>query len=83
MTNRQIVEEFKMMAGIDADLELLSFLEWKKRGRSVKKGEKAIVTLELQKPYEKLLEDGKIEKRFFSKKTALFLISQTEEIKVK
>lgn len=81
ISNREVVEEFKQMAGIPEEVELLSFMEWKKRNRNIKKGQKAIAILPLQKPYEKILENGKTETRFFTKKTALFLISQTEEIK--
>lgn len=71
---------------------LKTFQEWQKAGYTVKKGEKAFMSLELWKPFEKKLVDEndkpiidektgkqKTETRFMLKMSHLFTPDQVEE----
>lgn len=60
-TNYEMIEEMAMLIGYDFNgLNLKTFSEWANEGMVVQKGEKAIMQLELWKPFtKKLEEDGK------------------------
>lgn len=89
MTNREIIATECGMLGIEYDDNIYSFAEWKKKGYSVKKGQKAIIKTGLWTicSAKEVLknEDGtpageqKVNK-FFMKTTALFHESQVEKL---
>ena len=83
MTNREIIEREKKLHNIEEDL--YTFIEWKKIGYSVKKGEKAKVQTKLWKKvnYVKVDEDEKEHKasKFVLVNASLFTRSQVEIIK--
>lgn len=57
-TNYEMIEEMANLIGYEFNgLNLKTFAEWAKEGMIVKKGEKAIMQLELWKPFTKKLED--------------------------
>jgi hypothetical protein len=60
-TNYEMIEEMAMLIDYNYNgLNLKTFAEWAAEGMIVKKGEKAIMQLELWKPFKKKLEeDGK------------------------
>lgn len=79
-SNAEIVEGVKQLIGISAPL--YTFAEWKRRGFSVRKGEKAFLKIPLWGRWEKEV-DGKMTSGFYSKMTALFLPQQVEEAEQK
>lgn len=97
MTNQEIIQEFIMTMGIDFEYDgenLLTFQQWKRKGMSVIKGEKAFVQIDLwnMKEVEKKDEEGKVimkdgkpemEKKFYLKKASLFTAEQVEKAKAK
>jgi hypothetical protein len=57
-TNYEMIEEMAMLIGYEYNgLNLKTFAEWANEGMIVKKGEKAIMQLELWKPFNKKLTD--------------------------
>lgn len=88
-TNVQLVTEAAEAVGIEYNGEnLKTFAEWKRVGMSVKKGEKASVTVSLWKPVTKEVENketGKKEmkKTFIKKMCHLFTPDQVQPVKEK
>ena len=96
-TNTQIIEEFLNVAGIDFEYNgenLLTFAQWKLKGMSVKKGEKAFIQLDLWtcKEVDAKDENGKVimekgkakkEKKFYLRKASLFTMDQVQKIEKK
>jgi phage terminase Nu1 subunit (DNA packaging protein) len=57
-TNYEMIEEMAMLIGYEFNgLNLKTFAEWAKEGMIVQKGEKAIMQLELWKPFIKKIVD--------------------------
>lgn len=83
MSNREIVLGEAMLKGFEYDGQnLLTFLEWKKRGYSVKKGEKAFISTNLWKPVTKKdKETGKESRIMIMTKASLFTVDQVELLK--
>jgi len=88
-TNVELVTAAAEAAGIEYNGEnLKTFAEWKRVGMSVKKGEKASVTVSLWKPVtkeEENKETGKMEmkKKFIKKLCHLFTPDQVQPVKEK
>lgn len=89
MTNTEIIATECSLIGIEYDNNLYTFHEWKKRGYSVKKGQKAIIKVPLWtvcKAKEVLKnEDGtpageQQTNKMYMKTAALFHISQVEKL---
>lgn len=61
MTNVEIIEKYKKLNNIPENTALLTFMEWKKRGYNVKKGEHAKYKISVWKCDKKKRtdEDGK------------------------
>lgn len=92
-TNAEMIMDMAMMVGYEYDGEnLKTFQEWQKAGYTVKKGEKAFMSLDLWKPFKKkeVDEEGKPvidektgkqkeETRFMLKMSHLFTPQQVEE----
>lgn len=53
MTNKEIIEKYKLENNIPLNKPLLSFLEWNKKGYKVKAGEKAHIKIMLWKKIKK------------------------------
>jgi antirestriction protein ArdC len=91
-TNFEIIMEYIEENEIDFaynGMNLLTFQQWKKEGMSVKKGEKAFLSIDLwtmkiedekDKDGKVILENGKPKKvkKFYKKKSALFTKDQVE-----
>lgn len=96
MTNVEIMKKYKEENGINENVQLLSFQEWRKQGYSVRKGEtshhkvdlwklvkaKAEVKTESVDATEENKEVKKVPK-YIKKKTALFEFGQVEPLKAK
>lgn len=84
MSNREIVTAEAMLKGFEYDGQnLFTFQEWKKRGYSVLKGQKAFISTTLWKPVtSKDKETGKEEKRMIMTKASLFTIDQVAKIEL-
>lgn len=86
MTNVEIITNASAVVGIEYDgSNLKTFAEWKKAGFNIIKGQKAVLSVELWKPFNKKVKDEttgeeKTEKRFMLKKSHLFHRSQVEAI---
>jgi len=86
MTNVEIITDASSLVGIEYDgSNLKTFAEWKKAGFKIIKGQKAVLSVELWKPFNKKVTDEKTgeektEKRFMLKKSHLFHSSQVEAI---
>ena len=79
MSNLEIISTECMMKGFNYDGEnLFTFQEWKKRGYSVKKGEKAFLQTSIWKHTTKKNKDGKEETRMFLTKASLFTMNQVQ-----
>lgn len=90
MTNNEIIE--LELALLDEEFEwdgenLFTFLEWKKRGYSVQKGQKAFLSVGLWKKVDRKTknEEGEetTEKGFIKKTSHLFTIEQVAPIEEK
>lgn len=77
MSNIEIVETEKMLAGIDGDL--YTYQEWKQRGYQVQKGQKATLKTKLWKQVTKKIE-GVEQKKFYLVNASLFHESQVAPI---
>lgn len=95
MTNAEMIMEHLEVFGIEFNYNgdnLLTFAQWKQKGMSVKKGEKAFIQLPLwtyKEEVEKdengkvIMEDGKPKKKkvFYKKMSSLFTAEQVQEAK--
>lgn len=82
MTNKEIIEKYKLENNIPLNKPLLSFLEWNKKGYKVKAGEKAHIKIMLWKKIKKTTtENGKeIDISFYvNRLTSLFTMEQVEK----
>lgn len=82
MTNVEIVATELELQGKELEYDgtnLFTFQEWKMRGKSVIKGQKAYIQCSLWKPFTKKV-NGKDKKVFFLKKCSLFTSDQVELI---
>ena len=85
MTNYQIIENAKIELGLDEDLILKTYQDWKRLGYQVKKGEKSVMACMIWFPkksktkvdvdYEEV-NDGS----FFKSKAFFFSQNQVERI---
>jgi hypothetical protein len=84
MSNREIVTSEAILKGFEYDgTNLFTFQEWKKRGYSVIKGQKAFISTNLWKPVvKKDKESGKEEKIMIMTKASLFSIEQVKKIEM-
>ena len=85
MTNAEIIGMALQQNEMDLTETYLTFAEWKKRGYSVKKGQKAVLVVDLWKPFKKKITDketGEVteENRFMLKTSHLFNSKQVEKI---
>lgn len=80
MCNREIISTECILKGFEYTGEnLFTFQEWKKRGYSVKKGEKAFISTSIWKNVNKVnKETGKTENKMFMTKASLFNIDQVQ-----
>ena len=86
MTNFQIIENVKKDLGLDEDLILKTYQDWKRCGYQVKKGEKSVMACMIWFPkkskakvdvdYEEEVNDGS----FFKSKAFFFSQNQVERI---
>ena len=81
MTNAATIATTKMLEGVTEDCH--TYQHWRALGRQVKRGEKARFMAPMWKPNTKTNRETGEETRsgFFSKTSAFFAMSQTEEIK--
>ena len=84
MSNKEIVFNEAMMRGFEYTGEnLFTFQEWKKRGYSVIKGQKAFISTNLWKPVvKKDKETGKTENIMIMTKASLFTSEQVKKIEM-
>jgi len=81
-SNQEILMMETMMAEFDWDGEnLFTYAEWKSRGYQVKRGEKAIISTSLWRPFTKENDKGEKEIVFRLVKSHLFSNEQVEKIK--
>ena len=83
MSNVEIITSEAMLKGYEYNgLNLNTFQEWKKRGYSVIKGQKAFISTNLWKPVvKKDKETGKEKRIMITVKASLFSAEQVELIK--
>lgn len=82
MTNNQIIDTEKALRGIEE--EVRTYQGWKKDGRQVAKGEKAIFCTRIYKRIKELDEEtGEEEERFILVKANFFAESQLKDAKEK
>lgn len=82
MSNKEIIATEAMLKGIEYDgNNLFTFQEWKKRGYSVKKGEKAAVKTSIWKHVVREDKEGNKIKKMFLTSASLFYIDQVQLIK--
>ena len=82
-TNRDILIEALGLSGLAekyTEDEVNSFQQWKALGYKVKRGEKAVLKVQLWYPSKYTREDDKEETRFYMKTTALFTKDQVEPL---
>ena len=84
MSNKEIVFNEAMMRGFEYTGEnLFTFQEWKKRGYSVIKGQKAFISTNLWKPVTKKDKETGTEKRIMiTVKASLFTAEQVKKIEM-
>ena len=84
MSNREIVTTEAMLKGFEYDGQnLFTFQEWKKRGYSVIKGQKAFISTNLWKPVMKKDKESGTEKRIMiMTKASLFTADQVKKIEM-
>ena len=85
MTNYQIIENAKIELGLDEDLILKTYQDWKRIGYQVKKGEKSVMTCMIWFPKKsnvKVDADSEEvnEDSFFKSKAFFFSQNQVEKI---
>ncbi|MBS5307742.1 ArdC family protein [Clostridium sp.] len=79
MSNREIISTEAMLRGFEYTGDnLFTFQEWKNRGYSVKKGEKAFLQTSIWKRTTKKDKDGKEISKMFMTKASLFTIDQVQ-----
>lgn len=78
MSNSEIIETIKGLAGIEEELH--TFTKWKELGYRVKKGEKTLLKESLWKAVTKVNKDGEKETKLFLTPAALFSESQVVKI---
>ena len=85
MTNAEIIMQEKILNNIDVDVTVNTFAGWKRNGKQVKRGEKAVFITQIWKPSKrkpKEDEDENEEHRgMYLVKAAFFTESQVEDIK--
>lgn len=82
-TNKDILIEALGLSGLAEKYredEVNSFQQWKALGYKVKRGEKAVLKVQLWYPSKYTKEDDKEETRFYMKTTALFTKDQVEPL---
>ena len=82
-TNKDILIEALGLSGLAEKYredEVNSFQQWKALGYKVKRGEKAVLKVQLWYPSKYTREDDKEETRFYMKTTALFTKDQVEPL---
>ena len=82
-TNRDILIEALGLSGLAekyTEDEVNSFQQWKALGYKVKRGEKAVLKVQLWYPSKYTKENDKEETRFYMKTTALFTKDQVEPL---
>ena len=84
MSNKEIVFNEAMMRGFEYNGQnLFTFQEWKKRGYSVIKGQKAFISTNLWKPVTKKDKETGTEKRIMiMTKASLFTAEQVKKIEM-
>lgn len=84
MSNKEIVTSEAILKGFEYNGQnLFTFQEWKKRGYSVIKGEKAFISTSLWKPVvKKDKETGKTERIMIMTKASLFTAEQVKKIEM-
>ena len=86
MTNFQIIENERKELGLDEDLILKTYQEWKRSGYQVKKGEKSVMACMIwfpKKSKDKVEIDSKEEVNdgsFFKSKAFFFSQNQVERM---
>ena len=85
MTNYQIIENAKIELGLDEDLILKTYQDWKRIGYQVKKGEKSVMTCMIWFPKKSNVKvDADSEEvnegSFFKSKAFFFSQKQVEKI---
>lgn len=78
MTNTEIIENVKMLYGIEEELH--TFAKWKELGYAPQKGQHAIIKERLWKSVTKQNKEGKEETRMFMTTAALFSESQVVKL---
>lgn len=78
MTNTEIIENAKMLYGIEEELH--TFAKWKELGYVPQKGQHAIIKERLWKSVTKLNKEGKEETKMFMTTAALFSESQVTKL---
>lgn len=85
MTNAEIIDKEKILNHIDIDTRVDTFAGWKRNGKQVKRGEKAVFTTQIWKPSKRKPaedEDENEEHRgMYLVKAAFFTERQVEDIK--
>lgn len=86
MTNFEIIENAKIELGLDEDLTLKTYQDWKRLGYQVKKGEKSVMACMIWFPKKSKVKAGADseeevnEGSFFKSKAFFFSQKQVEKI---
>ena len=85
MTNYQIIENAKIELGLDEDLILKTYQDWKRIGYQVKKGEKSVMACMIWFPKKSKVKnevdsEEVNEGSFFKSKAFFFSQNQVEKI---
>lgn len=79
MSNKEIISTEAILKGFNYDgNNLFTFQEWKKRGYTVKKGEKAFISTSIWKNVKRKDKEGKETNKMFLTKASLFTIEQVQ-----
>ena len=87
MTNAQIIAQEMLLNSINPNTKVDTYAGWKRKGKNVKKGEKAVFITQIWKPTKRKPKEGEPEElsdektNMYLVKAAFFTESQVEDLK--